>query len=173
MPNLAPNWKSFPKHWSTWLGVATIIADSAYVFIDAAAASMSPQTVIMLNAAAAVAMKILQLLKQDIPITPEIKSELIEAVKAAPTEPTKPGAPFHSGGVLAAPPSPYYPGHIPPQTMPAPAAAPATVREYIDRAVALQVAAAMVSKPRPAKPRQRKSGNPPSAAPATDKGDAP
>lgn len=164
MPNLAPNWKSFPKHWSTWLGVATIVADSAYVFIDAASASMSPQTVIMLNAAAAVAMKILQLLKQDIPITPEIKTELIEAVK--------PGAPFHSGGVLA-PPSPYYPGHIPPQTMPAPAPAPVTMREYIDRAVALQVAAAMVSKPRTAKPRQRKSGNPPSAAPAADKGDAP
>lgn len=159
MPNLAPNWKSFPKHWSTWLGVATIIADSAYVFIDAAAASMSPQTVIMLNAAAAVAMKILQLLKQDIPITPEIKTELIEAVKAAPTEPPKPDGTFH-------------PGHMPPQTMPAPAPAPVTMREYIDKAVAVQVASALAVK-RPAKPRQRKSGNPPSAAPAADKGDAP
>ena len=168
MPSLAPNWKCVPKHWSTWLGVATIIADSAYVFIDAAAASMSPQTVIMLNAAAAVAMKILQLLKQDIPITPEIKTELIEAVKSAPTPP--PPA-FRSGGILSPtePPSPYYPGHVPPQTMPAPAPAPVTMREYIDRAVALQVSTALAAK-RPAKSRPPKSGKTPGATLPAEKG---
>ncbi len=164
MANLAPDWKNFPKHWSTWLGVATIVADSAYVFIDAASASMSPQTVIMLNAAAAVGMKILNLLKQDIPITPEVKSELIEAAKERPTT-------YHSGGVANGP-SVFYPGHVPPQPMPAPAVvptvAPVTMREYIDKTVAAKVAEALAAKSRAGRSKKPRSAS----LPATEGGDA-
>lgn len=84
---LDPSWKSFPKHWSTWLGVATILANSAYLFIEGAGDLLSPRTVIMLNVAIVpTLMKILQLLKQDIPLTTEVKTAIVDNLKATSTE---------------------------------------------------------------------------------------
>jgi hypothetical protein len=84
---LKSDWATFPKHWSTWLAAAVIVFDAAYVFIDALGPMMSPQTVVMLNAAVAAGMKFLQLLKQNIPLTTEQKAGVVSEVAAKPMQP--------------------------------------------------------------------------------------
>lgn len=89
---LKADWATFPKHYSTWLGVAAIIFDSVYVFTDALA--LSPQTVVLINAAVPVGMKILQLLKQSIPVAPDVKEEMKDTLEDLPTK-TESGAVVH------------------------------------------------------------------------------
>lgn len=151
---LEAGWKSWPRHWSTWLGVAAILADGAYVLIDAAGDLLSPRAVVLLNAAVPILMKVLQLLKQDIAVTPEVKAAQIEQIKAAPTAPS----------------ATAFAGHIPPRPLPeTPTQQGTRVREFIEFTVAAEVQKALEAKKR----RPRRVRKPQEATTDAPKGVAP
>lgn len=71
------------------IAASTVVIDIAYILIDAFNDQMEPETLIMINAGLAAAIKIANLFKQNIAVTTEQKKELVEVAKETNVKETK------------------------------------------------------------------------------------
>lgn len=89
MPQLiaAPGRQLFA--WSTYLAAATLAIDVAYILVDSFNDSISPEHMVVINAALVAGVKILNLIKQSIPATEEQKEAMVAAAEATPVKEVK------------------------------------------------------------------------------------
>jgi len=85
---LIPNWKDAWKFASNIAIGVTGVYDALYANIASIQALMTPGQFAVFNTAMAVAAVVLRVIKQSIPVTPEVKEELAAHVEALPEKPS-------------------------------------------------------------------------------------
>ena len=78
------------KTWSTWLAIGTAVLAAVYASLPSFREYLSPETFAALMSGLALAIKIANLIKQDIPITKEQQDQLVSAALNAPVKEGEP-----------------------------------------------------------------------------------
>jgi hypothetical protein len=86
---LVPGLSRHLRAYSTWIAIAAGVFDILYLSLEALKDQIEPSTFAFINVGLVTAIKIATLVKQNIPVTEEVKKEIVASAKATPIKETE------------------------------------------------------------------------------------